>query len=241
MYIQNLSYEINKRKIFNHLNLKVHENKITAIVGPSGCGKSTLLKLTAHLLTPTQGDIQCSLTKDFIFQEPRLLDWLTVEENILLKLKFQVTNNYDTQHDTHIDALLKSVELFQSRHLFPYQLSGGMKMRTSLARSLITRPELLLCDEPFSALDEITRAEMQKLLYAIAKAHKMTLLFVTHSISEALWMSDYVVVLNKWGEITTQIKVPFDLKDQNTFFDSEFLRLQRQIQEELQRGIRSEV
>lgn len=190
--VKNLTHQFEEHIVLQNLNFDIQEGKITTFLGPSGCGKSTLLRLFAGFEKPTQGEI--SLTRpqktSFVFQEPQLLPWRSVEENIKLPCELNHSSS------EKLDHVLNLVKLQESRKKFPHQLSGGMKMRVSLARALITDPEFLLMDEPFSALDEISRFELQEQLYEIYQIQRSTILFVTHSMSEAVFLSHQIFGLS---------------------------------------------
>lgn len=191
--VKNLSKKYNQEVIFSNLNLTFPPGSFTSLLGPSGCGKSTFLKIIAGLEKPDQGEVVKSAFEQtsFVFQEASLLPWLTLEENVALPL------NLLKKSSTNVDAILDKVHLLKYKKYYPSELSGGMKMRTSLARALIIRPQLLLMDEPFSALDENIREQLQKELYQIWQQEKMTILFVTHSISESVLLSERCLLFSK--------------------------------------------
>lgn len=216
LFIENLNQTFpNNRKVLEDISLKIEAGSFVSLLGPSGCGKSTLLRLIAGLDLATSGKIEFSETrpsKSFVFQEAQLLDWRTVSENIALP--FELTPNHFSAAEIsqRVQEALKQVRLSDAENLFPHQLSGGMKMRVSLARALVTRPQVLLLDEPFSALDEDTRFAMQDLLLDIWQKEKMTVLFVTHSLSEAVYLSQRVI---RWS------------KGAKTIFDQNIMFTQR--------------
>lgn len=184
------------------IDLKVRWGEFVAVLGPSGCGKSTLLRLVGGLLNPDDGRViidgreprhsQRRKEIGFVFQDPALLPWRTVLSNVRLALEIN-RNGGSTRNPTE---LLEFVGLTPFRDSYPYQLSGGMKQRVALARALAFEPSLLLMDEPFGALDEITRSAMRQELLRIWQADRKTVLFVTHSIVEAVALADRVVVLS---------------------------------------------
>lgn len=197
---ENLSLQLGPRKLFHLLNHSFEDRKITALLGPSGCGKSTWLKIIAGLETRFTGRMINTAEKiSFVFQEARLLPWLTVKENILLSLSSQKTEG--AQKTDALDKVLKLVRLETSVHLFPHQLSGGMKMRVSLARALILQPDLVLFDEPFSALDEFLKQKLQEETRDLIRAENCTALFVTHSVEEAVFMADEILILGSDSQI----------------------------------------
>lgn len=179
---------------------------LTALLGPSGCGKSTLLRLVAGLDLPTSGAIRWPRHGGrapgageigFVFQDPTLMPWASVEENVALPLGL---TRPGTQRQSiagaEIDRLLAQVGLQSFRKSLPRQLSGGMRMRASLARALVTQPSVLLLDEPFAALDEITRFQLNDAILGLMRARELTTLFVTHSVFESVYLADRVVVLS---------------------------------------------
>ncbi len=199
----------------DRLSLDIPAGQFVSFLGPSGCGKSTLLRLIASLDRPTSGrvNVDDSATTApnssstissresprtspiaFVFQDAHLLPWRSVLRNVALPLELSGLDK-TARHQAALDAL-QEVGLSDAADRYPAQLSGGMRMRVSLARALVTRPRLLLLDEPFAALDELTRQRLDEKLYQLWQSHSMTVLFVTHSISEALYLSQRVVVFS---------------------------------------------
>lgn len=172
-----------------------------SLLGPSGCGKSTLLKMIAGLREPTQGKVEVgnsptqSKKISYVFQEAQLLPWRKVLGNVTLPLELLGASPVEAEFSAR--KALERVGLIDFESYYPAALSGGMKMRVSLARALVTEPELLLLDEPFAALDEVTRFRLDEELRGLWNHSKMTVLFVTHSISEAAFLSDRIVLLSK--------------------------------------------
>jgi len=187
--------------VLEEVSLTVQRGEFVSILGPSGCGKSTLLRLVAGLSEPGTGEIKVNgmTPKDarelvsFVFQEATLLPWRTVEKNVALALELEGRTREETR--TTVQGLLELVGLAGVGGQYPRQLSGGMKMRVSLARALATRPRLLLMDEPFAALDEMTRDRMGEELLRLRQELGWTVLFVTHSVAEAVFLSSRVIVL----------------------------------------------
>lgn len=173
------------------LDLVVQPGEILALVGPSGCGKSTLLRLASGLLTPTAGALERPQGEQaFVFQSPTLLPWRSLRENVALPLELA---GRSVPHG--VDAALELVGLAEDADKLPAALSGGMQMRASLARALVTEPELVLLDEAFSALDGLTRKRLQLAFLEIWRTKGFSVLMVTHDLDEALWLADRVVVL----------------------------------------------
>lgn len=193
------------KKLVNALervSFEIQAGDFASIVGPSGCGKSTLLKIVSGLLPPSSGTVSVGGKRvdgprenvGMIFQAPVLLKWRPVMGNVLLPVEF---GKLDV--GSHIDrarSLLKLVGLEGFEEMYPHQLSGGMQQRVSLCRALVTDPQMLLMDEPFGALDAMTRDELDLELLRIWEERKKTVLFVTHSIQEAVFLSDYVIVMS---------------------------------------------
>jgi NitT/TauT family transport system ATP-binding protein len=186
------------------VNLTIAPGEFVSLIGPSGCGKSTLLRLIANLLEPTQGEIsvngktsaQARLDQDYgmAFQQAGLFDWRTVSKNIELPLELKGWDK--KKRAVRAAEMLELVKLQDFGSMFPWQLSGGMQQRVAIARALAAHPPLLLMDEPFGALDEMTREYMQGELLRICEETSTTVVFVTHSIPEAVYLSNRVVVMS---------------------------------------------
>lgn len=201
----------------SNITLDIEPREFVSLVGPSGCGKSTILRIAAGLEKPTTGECVVS-TKSvgFVFQDATLLPWRNVRGNIELLIELDQLD--PTERTQRVNEVIQLVDLGDSEQKYPRQLSGGMKMRTSLARSLVTNPELFLFDEPFSALDEFTRERLNDELLALFTQRKFAALFVTHSIAEAVYMSSRVVVMSpRPGMIAQIIDVPFPYPRQHDF------------------------
>ena len=181
--------------ILSNVSLTVDRGAFVAIVGPSGCGKSTLLRLVAGLDAPSQGEIARppDMGCGFVFQEPTLMPWASVHDNVWLPLRVRGVSREDAA--SKIDEVLHRVGLSNRADAVPAELSGGMKMRASIARALVTEPELLLLDEPFAALDEITRQRLNDELLDLWLRDGFTAIFVTHSVYEAVALSQRVIVM----------------------------------------------
>jgi NitT/TauT family transport system ATP-binding protein len=196
------------RSVLQDISLTVHDGEFISIVGASGCGKSTLLKIIAGLLPPTAGHLQWQSppSLSFVFQEPALLPWATVLDNVCLPLKLAKIPK--AQGMMAARSALDSVGLLASAKAYPHQLSGGMKMRVSIARALVTQPTVMLLDEPFGALDDITRHKLNSELIALSAVQGWTTLFVTHNIYEAVYLADRVLVMSTTpGQIVGEIKI----------------------------------
>ncbi|GGM41539.1 nitrate/sulfonate/bicarbonate ABC transporter ATP-binding protein [Paraliobacillus quinghaiensis] len=199
--------------VLQDINLNVEQGEFISILGPSGCGKSTLLSIVAGLTSATSGQINVdghSISKPgkdrgVVFQEPALFPWLTVKENVIFPLKKEMSKS---EAITHAKKYLKMVQLTNYLDHYPHELSGGMQQRVAIARALAMDPTLLLMDEPFGALDEQTRSRLHTQLESIWRDTKKTILFVTHSITESIKLSDRIIVMGTQpGVILTDIKV----------------------------------
>lgn len=191
-------------KALDEVSFDVKEKEFTSLVGPSGCGKTTILSLTAGLLFPSSGEILIdgkAVEKNdgrigYMFQHDYLFEWRTIWQNITLGLELQKKKK-DPEKLAFADELLKKYDLYNFKNKKPRQLSGGMRQRVALIRTLVLQPSLLLLDEPFSALDFQTRLRVCDDVYDIIKSEQKTALLVTHDISEALSMSNKIVILSK--------------------------------------------
>jgi taurine transport system ATP-binding protein len=198
------------------INMHIKSGEFICILGPSGCGKSTLLKIIAGFINPSEGKALIDGNKingadhdrGVVFQQPALYPWLNVENNVRFGLKMRKISRQ--QADEKVDFFLKRIGLDEFRKLKPYELSGGMKQRVAIARVLANDPEVLLMDEPFGALDALTREQMQNLLRHIWSENKKTVLFITHDIDEALYLATRVIVMSKRpGKIIKQFNIEF--------------------------------
>ncbi len=186
--------------VIQRMDLAIDAGEFLAVLGPSGCGKSTLLRMIAKLADPDAGRIVCEpdeFSTGFVFQDAHLLPWRSVLDNAALPLELMGAGR-DARY-TKARAVLEQVGLSEAMDRYPAQLSGGMRMRVSLARALVTEPRLLLMDEPFAALDEITRFHLEVQLRELWQRRGMTVIFVTHSISEAAFLANRAVVLARRG------------------------------------------
>ena len=218
-------YTVDKEsiKVIDKIDLNIPENKITVILGRSGCGKTTLLRLVAGLENFEQGEIIGveSKRKAYVFQEDRLMPWLDVKSNITFGIHKNEIDN------SRINEIIETVGLEKFYNAYPSQLSGGMKQRVSIARAFAYNPDFIMMDEPFSALDYFTREQMQIELLRIHERLKCSILFVTHSIDEALILGDKIVVLEK-GIIKSQYEIKED-SNKRDLLDDKFVKLKKQI------------
>ena len=192
--------------------MDIKEKEITAFIGPSGCGKSTLLSIIAGLESKTKGDIYIDGTIGYMLQKDNLLEWRTIYKNVLLGLEIQKNNT--KENSEYAINLLKKYGLYEFKDKYPMQLSGGMRQRVALIRTLAIRPQILLLDEAFSALDYQTRLMVTDDIYKILKQEGITAIMVTHDISEAISMSDRVLVLSKRpGTIKDIHKIDFEIEN----------------------------
>ena len=223
------------------ISFEVHPGELICFVGPSGCGKSTLLRVLAGLLKPSRGcvslrDRPCAGPCDdigIVFQRPNLMPWRTALKNITLPLELEGANGAAARQ--RASELIRLVGLAGFEHSYPYQLSGGMAQRVAIARALIHDPEILLLDEPFGALDALTREKMNLELLRIWEARRKTVIMVTHSIQEAILLSDRVLVMTaRPGRVTADIPISLPRpRSQLLVYEPAFLDLARHIRSEI--------
>lgn len=231
------------------INLSVRDNEFVGIVGPSGCGKTTLLKIIGGLINPSSGEIKIrdksvdEVRKNreigFVFQNPALLPWRTVLGNVCLPLEIIGVNSTPKEKiNKHIMKLLELTGIADFKDNYPHELSGGMQQRVAIARALSFNPSILLMDEPFGALDEITRDRMNLELLRIWKEVKHTIIFVTHSTREALLLSDRIIILSpRPGRIIEILEVGLPRpREPNLRYTDEFLKLAKRIHRILNNG-----
>ncbi len=185
-------------------SMNISSGEKVSLLGPSGCGKTTVLRMLASLEVPSAGQIEIGLEKNanigFVFQTPTLLPWKTVFENVWSPLQLQGITKSEAKAE--IEDLLHRIGLFAFKDAYPRELSGGMEMRVSIARSLVMKPKLLLMDEPFAALDEMTRFKLNDLLLEQQQLEKFALIFVTHSVFESAYLCDRVAIMtNRPGSL----------------------------------------
>jgi NitT/TauT family transport system ATP-binding protein len=224
------------------VSFEVEPGEFLCIVGPSGCGKTTLLRLLSGLIVPDQGEIYFkgrSLYEPrpdigLVFQKANLMPWRTVFDNVLLPLQVQ---HYPSKEATQrVERALAMVGLSEFAKTYPRELSGGMQQRVSIARALVHEPEILLLDEPFGALDALTREYLNQELMRLWEASRKTIVMVTHNIREAVFLADRVLALSQRpGRIVASIPVPFlRPRPLSLFYDSEFSALAYQVRQTIQ-------
>jgi len=209
------------------LDLDITTGEFVTIVGPSGCGKSTLLRVIAGLIDPTKGEVNKpdDSMGAFVFQDSALLPWRTVQKNAELLMELEDGFSKE-ERISRASSALQQVGLTGFEKSYPHQLSGGMKMRLSLARSLVLRPDYLLLDEPLSAVDELTREVLQEEIHTLWKKEKFTAILVTHNVPEAVFLSNRVVVMSpRPGKITHIIDIPFNGRNQKLRSSTKFHKL----------------
>lgn len=226
----------NEFVVLDDITATVAEGSFTSVMGPSGCGKSTLLNILAGLHTYQSGEITwrgdpvdpTNLPIAYVFQEPRLLNWRTVEANLAFALTAQGVPA--GEHDAIIDDVLSTVGLAAERKTYPLRLSGGMRQRVGIARALAVDPDILLMDEPFSDLDELTARNLRSDLIELWQQTDKTIVFVTHDISEAVYLSDEIVFLDTEGRIFNEVTV--DLSRPRDPDDADLLQLESDLMDE---------
>jgi len=209
--------------VLNGIDLQIPKKRITVILGRSGCGKTTLLRLVGGLEEPDAGDIIFDVEHKtaFVFQEPRLMPWLTVWDNVKFGLKKEECNHVAIQNAIDV------VGLNGFEKAYPHQLSGGMQQRVAIARALAYNPSFIMMDEPFAALDYFTREQMQKELLRMQKKQGASILFVTHSIDEALLLGHKIVVIEN-GRIKSEFVVEEENEERN-LLDEKYIELKKEI------------
>ncbi|MBU8877552.1 ABC transporter ATP-binding protein [Bacillus sp. FJAT-29790] len=236
--IENISKRFGQNEVLKELDLQVNEGEFVSILGPSGSGKSTIFHLIGGLLSPDKGAIRLHGKNingkrgsiSYMPQTPSLLPWRTILQNVMLGQEIQGKTDKEVAKE-----MIEKAGLGEYIHAFPHELSGGMKQRTAFIRALLSPQRVILLDEPFSALDELTRLDMQKWLLDIWGIHQKTILFVTHSVEEALFLSDRVLVLShKPAHVAFQFTVPFPKpRNENLLLDNQFLECKRTIHSRL--------
>jgi len=230
------------------LRLEIAEGEFLSLLGPSGCGKSTALRIIAGLVEPSGGRVDWPQERpgqrehdlSFVFQEPTLMPWASVFENVRLPLKLGRVPKTEAR-DRIFDAL-EMVGLGQFSDSYPRELSGGMKMRVSIARALVTRPKVLLMDEPFAALDEITRFKLNNDLISLWQSFGLTVVFVTHSVFESVFLSQRVAVMStRPGRVVDEIAIDAShVRDEAFRTSSEYAALCRKVSSALHEAMAAE-
>ena len=227
--ISKVSKHFDEVQALEEVNLDIATGEFISIVGPSGCGKSTLLRIVADLVS-TDGTVTKPNKGAFVFQDSALLPWLTVQNNVELLMKLEGLPNIKEK----TSIALEQVGLTGFEKNYPHQLSGGMKMRLSLARSLVLDPEYILLDEPLSAVDELTREVLQEELYDMWTRDKFTAMLITHNIAEAVYLSNRVVVMSpRPGKITHIVDIPFKQRTPELRATTKFSSIVNDISEKL--------
>lgn len=232
----NKSFKTNKKnlEVLKDINLHIDNGKFVCLLGPSGCGKTTLLRLIAGLDKPTSGEIiadgevvkKPSGDRAVIFQQYSLFPWLSVIDNVMFGLN--LNSKSKEENLKHAETYLERVGLSEFKDAYPHELSGGMKQRVAIIRSLLNHAPILLMDEPFSALDMQNRHKLQKQLIGVWKRFENTIVFVTHDVDEAVYLADEIVIMDKNpGKIKEVFHV--DLERPRNRGSSEFLEIQDQV------------
>lgn len=248
-----VSRSFDEKPVVEPLTLKVEPGEFISLLGPSGCGKSTLLKLIADLDKPSSGSIEFQIrqgnrfetvasemvSKSFVFQESALLPWRTALSNAVLPLELRGEPRESATAKAR--EALERVGLQEALEKYPNQLSGGMKMRVSVARALVAKPSLLLLDEPFAALDENTRYRLQEDLRLLWGETGVTTLFVTHSVSEAVFLSNRAIVFSsRPASVVTDVAIDLpQTRDKALRTSADFTSQVQQISQALERGVRA--
>ena len=194
------------------VSFSIKEGEFVSLIGPSGCGKSTILSIIAGLEEKNSGEIEIDGEIGYMLQKDSLLEWLTIYKNVLFGL--EIRNMKTTENVQYVDNLLKKYNLYEFKDKYPNQLSGGMRQRAALIRTLAIKPKILLLDEAFSALDYQTRIMVTKDIYNILRKEHITALIVTHDISEAISMSDRVIVLSNRPAVVKEVhEIDFEMEN----------------------------
>ncbi len=219
------------------LRLTIRKGEFVSLLGPSGCGKSTVLRLGAGLITPTSGSVERSSDNiGYIFQEPTLMPWRTVWKNVTFLGELEGMSRGECRR--RAEEVLALVGLEEFRDHYPMALSGGMKMRTSIARSMLLNPDLFLFDEPFGALDQISRARLNAELCSLFSERRFAGLFVTHSVDEAVFLASRLLVMSKRpGRIVAEFQIPYGFPRRPEIrYEPEFASLAGEVAAALEEG-----
>ena len=239
--LNNIGQMYDGKKVLSDISFDVNESEFITLIGPSGCGKSTIFKIITGLEKNYTGDVAIDgidIEKypgklAYMPQNDLLLDWRTLYKNAVLPMEIEKTDKKTM--DERIKKLLPEFKLSGEEGKYPYELSGGMKKRAALLRTFLVDSDIMLLDEPFGALDAITRSEMQQFLLEVCEKHRHTVLFITHDIDEAVYLSDRIIVLGKnpaviKGEIKIQISKP---RNTDVLLEREFLEYKKKIMDML--------
>lgn len=212
-------------KALENISFKMDEGEFISIIGPSGCGKSTILSIIARILTQTEGNIyikeqnimQSSVRIGYMLQQDYLFPWKTITDNVLIGPKINQSITSDTMDN--VKQLLDDVGLPETETKYPSELSGGMRQRVALVRTLITDPDILLFDEPFSALDYVTKLKLENTVAKLVQQYRKTAILVTHDLAEAISMSDRIILMDaNPGRIQKVFNVPEEIRDIEPFY-----------------------
>lgn len=241
--IKNISKSFGDHQVLKNINLSAGSGEFVSILGPSGSGKSTLFKLVGGILLPDEGLIEIDGQEitgkrgsiSYMPQSPALMPWRNILDNVMLGQEITGTKDVNKAMEMIERAGLKGYE-----KSYPFELSGGMKQRVSFIRGLLSPQSIICLDEPFSALDEFTRFEMQRWLLSIWQEYRKTILFVTHNIDEAIFLSDRIIVLSdKPATVKRDLQVPFDRpRDEKMLYSDEFLQLKREIVTDMKQTVK---
>lgn len=234
LIVKDVHKSFGQNTIINNLSFSVEKEEFVSIIGPSGSGKSTIFNLIGGILTPDSGTIMLESdvvngkrgSISYMPQTPSLLPWRTILENVILAQELQGNKEIDKAKE-----MLKEAGLGDYEEAYPNELSGGMKQRAAFIRALLSPQSVICLDEPFSALDELTRIDMQKWLLSIWEEYRRTILFVTHNIEEALFLSDRILLLSdKPAKISAEFKVPFSRpRPESLLLEDSFIQWKRKI------------
>ncbi len=198
-----------KLKVIDDISFSIEEGEIVAFTGPSGAGKSTILNLISGLISPTKGKVWVNGKIGYMFQKDHLFEWKTIYKNVLLGLEIQ--RNKSPEAITQVERMLKEYGLWEFKDNYPSELSGGMRQRVALIRTLATSPDIILLDEPFASLDYLTKLKVSEDIYRIIKHEKKTTIMVSHDVSESISLSDRIFVLSERpARIKKEIKIEIE-------------------------------
>ncbi|MBO1520375.1 ABC transporter ATP-binding protein [Oceanisphaera pacifica] len=243
LLIKNVSHHYqNNKPILSNIDLKINNGEFYSLIGRSGCGKTSLLNIASGLLIPQEGQVMINnaplcgpiAEAGFVFQSPTLLEWKTVLQNTLFPI--EIKRKSTQQEKERANYLLSLMKISELAHQYPLQLSGGQKSRVAIARALIKSPPFLFMDEPFAALDAITREELQQDLISLCATHNTTVIFITHDIAEAIYLSDNVAVIGQ-GKIIYNTHIPLAKpRLSQVRYSKEFNQLSHKLRQALEGG-----